>query len=194
MSYQLGRNFIHTQSTPLKNRFRAAILSCALIFSGHLPAGEILPLAVDLQKSGQAANQRNVPVVVFATATWCGYCKNLEENILEPLLQTTNIESYAEFSQLVMDKSHWRMKDFSGKDIEMRQLPDQLGVMVAPTTLFFDGNGKQIAPPILGLTLEEHYPSNLERGINQALEALGNPMRVDIYKMVNESKVDYQPR
>lgn len=194
MSHQKTLQTPNNPFYQLKNLLIATLFGSSLVFSQTLPAGEILPLAVNLQKSGKTAQERNVPVVIFATATWCGYCKKLEENILEPLLQTTNIENYAEFSQLIMDKSHWMMKDFSGKDIEMRQLPDRLGVMVAPTTLFFDGNGKQIAPPILGLTLEEHYPSNLERGINQALEALGNPKRVDIYKMVEESKVDYQPR
>lgn len=155
-------------------------------------ASEVLPLAVDLKKSGEVAQKNKVPVVIFATATWCNYCKKLEENILEPLLETTDIESYAEFSQLVMDKNHWMMKDFQGKDIEMKQLPDRFDVRVAPTTLFFDGQGNQIAEPIIGLTLEEFYPGNLERGINAALKALGNPKRLDIYKMVEESQVDYQ--
>ncbi|MBN2648018.1 MAG: thioredoxin fold domain-containing protein [Thiotrichales bacterium] len=153
-------------------------------------AGEVLPLAVDLQKAGQAAAQNNIPVVIFATATWCNYCKKLEENILNPLLESTDLESYAHFSQLVLDRSHWMMKDFQGRDIEMKVLGPQMGVRVAPTTLIFDSQGNQLVEPIIGLTLEEFYPGNLERALNTALEKLGNPKRVDIYKMVEESKIE----
>ena len=163
-------------------------LFLSLPFATHnAQASEILPLAVDLQKTAASAAKHNVPVIIFATATWCNYCKKLEENILFPLLQTTKLEEYGEFKQLLLDKSHWMMKDFDGNDIEMKTYGPQLGVKVAPTTMFFNSKGEQIAEPIIGLTLEEHYPGNLEKRINQALEALGNPKRVDIYKMVDES-------
>ncbi|BBP45060.1 hypothetical protein THMIRHAS_04330 [Thiosulfatimonas sediminis] len=182
-------------STKMRQLSAVLTLSIALLsVNSDAHAGEILPLAVDLQKSGQIATKNKVPVVIFATATWCNYCKKLEQNILYPLLQTTDLENYAQFSQLVLDKSHWMMKDFNGSDIEMKTLGPKLGVIVAPTTLFFDGEGNQIADPIIGLTLEEFYPGNLERAINQALAKLGNDKRVDIYKMVEESKVNYQPQ
>ncbi|CAN8140108.1 Thioredoxin fold domain-containing protein [uncultured Thiomicrorhabdus sp.] len=157
-------------------------------------AGDVLPLAVDLQKAGEISAKNNVPVVIFATATWCNYCKKLEQNILYPLLQTTDLEDYGHFSQLVLDKSHWMMKNFDGTEIEMKTLGPKMGVIVAPTTLIFDSKGNQIADPIIGLTLEEFYPGNLEKALNQALKNLGNDKRVDIYKMVEESKVDYQPQ
>lgn len=157
------------------------------LLSQNAQASNYLPLAVDLQKTGKTAADHNVPIVIFATATWCNYCKKLEENILFPLLTTTDLESYAEFQQILLDKAHWIMKDFDGNDVEMKVYGPQLGVKVAPTTMFFNSKGEQIAEPIIGLTLEEHYPSNLEKRLNQALEALGNPKRVDIYKMVDES-------
>lgn len=160
-----------------------ALLSLSLTIT-PVQANEILPLAVDLKKTGSIAQKHNVPIVMFVTATWCNYCRRLEENILEPLFQTTQIENYAEFRQLLLDKDHWMMKDFDGNDIEMKTLGPKLGVKVAPTTLFFDSNGKQIAEPIIGLTLEEFYPGNLERSLNQALKALGNEKRIDVYKMV----------
>jgi thiol:disulfide interchange protein len=179
---------IKTQLTP----FFKPILGLFIAFHLSVPlqaqAGEVLPLAVDLQKIGQVAEKNQVPVVIFATATWCNYCKKLEENILTPLLETTPIEEYAQFQQILLDKAHWMMKDFAGNDVEMKVYGPQLGVQVAPTTLFFNSRGEQIAEPIIGLTLEEHYPANLEKRINQALEALGNPKRLDIYKLVEESQ------
>lgn len=165
----------------------ALLFSISLLTPLPSQAGEILPLAVDLQKTGKVAAKHQVPVVIFVTATWCNYCKKLEENILTPLLETTPIEEYAQFQQMLLDKSHWMMKDFAGNDIEMKTYGPQLGVKVAPTTLFFNSQGEQIAEPIIGLTLEEHYPANLEKRINQALEKLGNPKRLDIYKLVEES-------
>lgn len=167
-------------------------LSVVLLFLfSNVKAGEILPLAVDLQKTAKTAEKHNIPVVVFFTATWCNYCKKLEENIIHPLLERTDIENYAEFRQIVMDKAHWQMKDFAGNSIEMKTFAPSQKVKVAPTTYVYNSKGELIAEPILGLTLEEFYPGNLEKAINQGLKALGNDKRVDIYKMVEESKIEY---
>jgi thiol:disulfide interchange protein len=176
----------------MKSKIISLSLSVALLFTFlNVKAGEILPLAVDLQKSAKTAQEHNIPVVIFYTATWCNYCKKLEENIIHPLLETTDIEDYAEFRQVVMDKAHWEMKDFKGNDIEMKTFAPTQKVKVAPTTLVYNSNGELIAEPILGLTLEEFYPGNLEKAINQGLKALGNEKRIDIYKMVKESTVVY---
>ena len=176
----------------MRSKIISLSLSVALLLSfSNIKAVEILPLAVDLQKAGKTAQTHNIPVVIFFTATWCNYCKKLEENILHPLLETTDIESYAEFRQIVMDKAHWRMKDFAGNDIEMKSFGPAQKVKVAPTTYIYNSKGELIAEPILGLTLEEFYPGNLEKAINQGLKALGNEKRLDIYKMVNESKIAY---
>ncbi|QCU89517.1 thioredoxin fold domain-containing protein [Thiomicrorhabdus sediminis] len=174
---------------------QAVMASVLAMVSIHgAKAGEILPLAVDLQKTAATAKKHNVPVVIFYTATWCNYCKKLEENILHPLLQTTNIEEYAEFMQVIMDRPHWMMKDFHGNNIEMKTLAPSQGVKVAPTTMVYNSKGEQIAEPIIGLTLEEFYPGNLEKAINSGLKALGNPKQIDIYKMVEQSDVEYRQR
>ncbi len=178
----------------MKIIYQSVLLSLSLFMLTAAPtakAGEILPLAVDLQKTANTAAKHNIPVVIFYTATWCNYCKKLEENILHPLLETTNIEDYAEFRQVVLDKAHWMMKDFDGTNLEMKTYGPKQGVKVAPTTLVYNSQGEIIAEPILGLTLEEFYPGNLEKAINQGLKALGNEKRIDIYKMVKESKVAY---
>jgi len=174
-----------------KNIIGISLTLFLLLGFANSKAGEILPLAVDLHKTGTTAAKFNIPVVVFYTATWCNYCKKLEENIIYPLMETTDIESYAEFRQVILDRPHWDMKDFSGKQIEMNTFGPSQGVKVAPTTYIYNSQGKQIAEPILGLTLEEFYPGNLEMAINQGLKALGNKKRLDIYKMVNESKIKY---
>ncbi|WP_019556991.1 thioredoxin fold domain-containing protein [Thiomicrorhabdus arctica] len=176
----------------MNRQLNTLLISTILAFTTlQAHASEYLPLAVDLQKTAVVAENNKVPIVIFATATWCNYCKKLEENILEPLFVTTDLEKYGAFKQLLLDKAHWMMKDFAGNDVEMKTYGPSLGVKVAPTTLFFNSKGEQIADPIIGLTLEEFYPGNLERSLNQALKALGNPKRVDIYKMINESKVNY---
>ena len=175
----------------MRKKHQHALMGLFILIWASLPfqstyAGEILPLAVDLQKSAKTAEKHNIPVVIFYTATWCNYCKKLEQNILHPLLETTNIEDYAEFRQVVMDKAHWMMKDFDGTDLEMKSYGPLQKVRVAPTTLVYNHQGELIAEPIIGLTLEEFYPGNLERAVNQGLKALGNPKRLDIYKMVNQ--------
>lgn len=172
----------------LKTTLLGATLCTFALWQSQAHASSILPLTVDLPKNAAVAQEHKVPIVIFATATWCGYCKKLEQNILEPLLENTNIEEYAEFSQLVVDQRGWSVKTFDGRTIRMSQLADDFNVQVVPMTLFLDHTGKQIVEPILGLTLEEFYPGNLERSINQALDILGNDKRLDIYKMLDEIK------
>ena len=176
-------------------QFNKTALFCitllAMSFSHSVKAGKVVPLAVDLEKSAKTAANHNIPVVIFYTATWCNYCHKLEENILNPLLQTTDLEDYAEFRQVLLDMPHWMMKDFAGNDLEMKTYGPKQNVKVAPTTLVYNSKGEIIAEPIIGLTLEEFYPGNLEKAINQGLKALGNEKRLDIYKMVEESTVQY---
>lgn len=139
-----------------------------------------LPLIVDLQKTAKVAKEHKVPIVLFVTASWCHYCHKLKENIIEPLITTTNIEDYAEFREVILDKKNWHLKDFDGNLTDMKTFAKRLNAGFTPTTIFLSPDGKEIAERIVGLTLEEYYPHYLEEGINTSLKKLGNPKRLDI--------------
>jgi thioredoxin-related protein len=139
-----------------------------------------LPLIVDMQKTAKVAKEHKVPIVLFVTASWCHYCHKLKENIIEPLIETTNIEDYAEFREVILDKKNWHLKDFDGNLTDMETFAAHLNAGFTPTTLFLSPDGNEIAERIVGLTLEEYYPHYLEEGINTSLKKLGNPKRLDI--------------
>ena len=140
-----------------------------------------IPLAVDLQKTAKVARDHKVPIVLFITASWCHYCHRLKANILEPLITHTQMENYAEFREVILDKHHWHLKDFQGHLTDMETFAKSLKTEFTPTTLFLDPrNGQEISERIVGLTLEEYYPFYLQQGINNSLKKLGNPKRIKI--------------
>jgi len=115
------------------------------------------------------------------TGSWCHFCHRLKDNIINPLIIKTNLENYAEFREVILDKHGWRLKNFDGRLIEMPQFAKTtLKTTFTPTTLFLDAHGNTIADPIVGLTLEEYYPHYLEEGINHSLKKLGNSHQLDI--------------
>ena len=160
-----------------------------LLWLSWLPytqAASPLKLVSNLQESAKAAHLNQKPIVIFYTATWCRYCKRLEQNIIDPLLLNTQIEDYADFRQVVLDNDKASIIDFDGKTYKMKDYAAVKGVRFVPTTMVYNREGNAIAEPILGLTLEEFYPGNLERAINQGLKAINSPKRLDIYQLVNE--------
>ncbi len=66
--------------------FKRFILTGFLLLSGAISgcanANDAFPLATDLQKTAEVAAKKNVPVVIFYTASWCHYCHILERDIL----------------------------------------------------------------------------------------------------------------
>ncbi len=160
--------------------FKTLIFTLLLQLPFAAQAEGPLPLIVDMQKTPKVAKAHKVPIVLFVTASWCHYCHKLKENIIEPLITQTNIESYAEFREVILDKKNWHLKDFQGHLTDMKTFAKTLNAGFTPTTLFLDPNGNEIAERIVGLTLEEYYPYYLEEGINLSLKKLGNPKRLDI--------------
>lgn len=139
--------------------------------------GKQLPLMVDLQKTQQMAKKKNVPIVVFVTASWCHYCEILKHNVLNPIIEHTDILQYAEFRELIVDAKRWNLTDFNGERINMPIIAKRYKASFTPTTLFLSPDGKELSRRIVGLTLEEFYPHNLEVGIKESLKKLGNPNR-----------------
>lgn len=136
-----------------------------------------LPLMVDLEKTKAIAEKKNVPIVVFVTASWCHYCEILKHNVLNPIIEHTDILQYAEFRELIVDAKHWKLKGFKGERINMPIFANAYRATLTPTTLFLSPDGKELSDRIVGLTLEEFYPHNLEVGIKNALKKMGNPNR-----------------
>jgi len=170
-------------TTPLN--LITAVLLCTALFSGVAKANQTLPLAVNLQETGKIAKQHTIPVVIFYSAKWCHYCHILEQNIIDPLLTNTTIEDYAEFRKVSLSEADWNLTVFNGETMGMEAFAMQQKVQFTPTTIVYNGDGQIITKPILGLTLEEFYPANLEKAINDGLKALGNDKRLDIYKLMD---------
>jgi hypothetical protein len=62
------------------------------------------------------------------------------------------------------------LRDFRGKKVAHRKFAGDNGVRMVPTVMVFDGDGKLLAKPVVGLTTVDYYGHYLDQAINQGLE------------------------
>lgn len=121
----------------------------------NLPYVEIKS-ANNLQQLGQLAIQQQKIIFLEMSASYCGYCKTLEEHIIKPMLRSGDYENHVLIRKLDID-SHYPMKDFDGSKTSPAQYAFKVNASLTPTLLFLDGRGKEVSERILGVYTLEMY-------------------------------------
>lgn len=120
------------------------------------------PLGNDL-----SLDRGRLNVVLFSQAG-CVYCAEVREHYLKPLRAehrpTINV---AEVGLDVRAK----LRDWRGTVSTEADFARDSGVRFAPTVMFFDGRGKTVADPIVGLS-RDFFGGYLEQRIATALRAV----------------------
>ena len=111
------------------------------------------------------AKQNGKVILLEMAATYCGYCKTLEEEVIKPMLRSGEYE-HVLIRKLNID-SHYPMKDLNGKKSSPFELSSKMGVYVTPTLLFLDGNGDEVGERIVGVNTLELYGDYVEASLQQ---------------------------
>jgi thioredoxin-related protein len=145
--------------------------------SAALCAGVEVPVAQDLQQEGQGARAGRLPILLAFSAIQCPYCRDLEEEFLEPMLLSGDYADKIIIRKLVLDNgSH--VRDFSGRSVEAAELAHGLRVFVTPTILFVDAEGRELAQRMIGINTLEMFGGYLDGCIDTALLNLRDPQRL----------------
>ena len=139
-----------------------------------LHAEVTVPAATDLQRDGNQALSRELPILLAITATICSYCEQLEQDFLQPMLLGGEYREKIIFRKLVVDYGN-TVTDFTGQSITASKLSDRYRVFVTPTLLFVDGNGKELAERMAGINTPELFGGYLDNCIETALLRIRNP-------------------
>lgn len=137
-----------------------------------------IPELKNLQTLGTLAKQKNLPIMLAFGAEWCEFCKQLKSEVLDPMALGGDYEGKYMFMRYVSLDDPKPIPNFDGKPILKSNWADQYNVDLTPTVLFVDGNGKEVAPRMVGIPNIEFYSSRILRALNQAYAKMGNPMRV----------------
>lgn len=118
----------------------------------------------------QARDSKRV-ILLEMSASYCGYCKTLEEAIIKPMLRSGDYESTTLIRKLDVD-SRYPMKDLKGKKSNPSEIASKMGVWVTPTLLFLDGHGREVGERVVGVNTLELYGGYVDEAIRQGLRKI----------------------
>jgi thioredoxin-related protein len=130
-------------------------------------ANVTLPVSSSLQDELASALNAGQPLVLMVSLDGCPFCKIARENYLLPM----RAEQGLHIVQINMQHKEL-VKDMRGQSKTHEQLIAELKVAIAPTLIFYGGNGVEVAERLVGLGLEDFYGAYLEQRLITAKKAL----------------------
>jgi thioredoxin-related protein len=127
----------------------------------------------NLQQIGQVALERNKPVVLFFNSGYCLPCEKLKERALGAIIRFDQFPEGTQFIEIFIDRKT-PIKDFYGENIGMEDFALFYNVTELPTLVFVDGEGNQIARPIVNNGAYEFFSHVLNSHLDDALKTLNN--------------------
>jgi len=131
-----------------------------------LPEG--VPYARDFQKDAALAKEKNGVVVVMFSGAFCSYCETVLNEFLIPMSRNADYQAKVVMRK-VETSSYMELKDFHGSKTPHRRFAGDSGVRMVPTVMVFDGNGKLLAKPVVGLGTIDYYGEHLDQAIDKGL-------------------------
>ena len=143
-----------------------------MLLVGSLAAADIqLQAARDLPGDAAQASERQLPILVLFSSSYCGYCTIVREDFLKPMLKSGDYDDKVIMRVVNIDSSE-DMRDFEGRTVFAEDFADRRGVFVTPTVKFFGPDGYETAPDLVGLTTVDYYGGFLDNAIEESLAHL----------------------
>lgn len=127
----------------------------------------------DLQALGDLSRQEQLPIMLVFTAESCPYCAALEADQLHPMVISGEYNNKVIMRTLQIDSFN-DITLFNGKTISAESLASKLSIWVTPTIMFFDPDGKPLAPKIIGYNTPSMFGGYLDESIDQSRHMLRN--------------------
>jgi thioredoxin-related protein len=117
-----------------------------------------------LKAAAQAAVRQGHPLVVMTTLEGCPYCDVVRDRFLQPALSTGRLVAV----QVDIRDRQTPLQDFAGNSRTGADMAREWRARFAPTVMFFDTQGRELAERLVGLPLIEFYDQYLWQRIEQA--------------------------
>ena len=109
----------------------------------------------------------------------CSYCKQLEEEILRPMLLSGDYNDLVLIKQLALD-SDKKIKGFNGKLISGVEMGKKFNIIVTPTLVFLNSKGEEISERIVGINTPEMFGAYVDAAIEEGQKKLPQILSVDM--------------
>ena len=147
--------------------FLRCLVALAVLTPTLAQAGEVPP-AQNLRADGAIATQKDLPILLFYTASYCHYCDAVKAEFLGHMAIDPAYQTRAIFREVRIDSST-PLVDFNASTTTHHHFADQRPITLVPTVEFVDGSGKHLAAPMIGASIPDFYGAYLDRGIEHAL-------------------------
>ncbi len=162
-----------------RRRFLTSLVLLPLLgLFGCSDAKESNILTVDnLAQLAIEAKAKNIPIMLFVTAPYCGYCHQLERDVIVPMLKNPRYAPLVLVRRFDLGKD--TAIDFDGVSRETMRIATRYKAQLTPTLVFLSPDGQQLTEHMLGVAADlDLYGGMIDARINQALEKLGNAGRI----------------
>lgn len=139
-----------------------------------LPAtvtAEDIEEAYDFHSLQQEMQDKKLPLLLAFRADYCGFCKQLETEYLEPMIRSGQYDSRILIRRFSMGSEH-TITDFNGEKIDADEFAYRRSASLTPTLVFLDAEGKEVAERLLGYNSPDFYGAYLENAIDTAHKAV----------------------
>ncbi|TDQ39295.1 thioredoxin fold domain-containing protein [Tepidicella xavieri] len=125
---------------------------------------EILPVPGSLRAAAAAARSRGEPLVVMVTLKGCAFCDVVRNNYLGPMFQRGEVYAV----QLNMLDRRTALQDIQGQLTTPYAQAREWRARIAPTVLFLDHEGREIAERLEGMSVADFYGAYLQQRLDAA--------------------------
>jgi len=151
----------------MKHRLFTILL--AILLSLPLAAADVmLTDLTDLETDAVRASDKDVPILVMFSASYCGYCSIVKDDFLKPMLLSGEYSDKVIIRVLEIDGDN-DIRDIDGKLIDPAEIADRYNVQLTPTLAFVDADGNELSEKMIGLTTVDFYGGYLDESINRSL-------------------------
>jgi len=125
----------------------------------------------DILNLGSLVDGKDAVCGIYVYRQGCPYCRALEAEVLKPMA------AGGEFEQFCMGRVDWdggELIDFDGTTTSSEAIVERYGVVVVPTIVFVDAEGRQLTVPLVGYQGSELYFALLRKRYRQAAHQAGS--------------------
>jgi thioredoxin-related protein len=158
----------------LRHLFYLLVAASTLFWSVALPAGIEVPYGTDLRADGRRAQAGRLPILLVFSAVTCSYCRQLEDEFLEPMLISGEYTDKVIIRRLLVDTGQ-HVIDFDGTQRPAADIAGRYRAWVTPTIVFLDGTGREVAERMKGINTPELFGGYLDACIDTALLQIRDP-------------------
>ena len=154
------------------SRFQYALCALLLLLALPVAADSIaLPQATDLQRLGESAEEKAVPILLMVSQYHCGFCELMKREVLHPMLLSGEYADRVIIRELLIDPGE-TVTNFEGRREAGDSFSGRYRVYVTPTLLFLDGEGNEMAERILGINTVDYLLFYIEDAIAESTDRM----------------------